>query len=484
MKKLLSGCGVKMFGMIGVALGLMVLAAQVMPRGRLFENLFLLVDKERHSLFIERETALQAARIANAKSTLLLGSVAGWAGFFIVVAMSTMAVLWLYKQTRQTHAVNGLYPLIELPGGALYDANRAVGEHPMITALALEVQKQAALKADKISVTIKNDGAVLEALAPAAATLPDMLPVSQVGQAYSLDALTIGQASDGMVSESLHNLMHVLAVGSSGWGKSSLLRYLLFQLAQCRESFDALAIDINGSEFNLIQGWNRLLYPVARNTGEAIALLGAFSEETKRRKELYEQVPMAYDLPSYNKLSDAQLKPQVLLVDEGTNLLNQAGIGEPLRDAAQTSRQYGQYLVVTGQSAKASVLNSQTRDNFTSRLCFHTSKPSYRVVLDESVEQLNVKGRAYCQLPGRELTTVQIPMVTKAQLLNVLTTGAPARQMPTVEPVDIAQDETVQQVIDLHLNGASDTKIAREVFGHGNGRYIIKVQDILKEYSL
>jgi len=277
------------------------------------------------------------------------------------------------------------------------------------------------------------------------------------------------------VRVSLHELMHTLTVGASGWGKSTWLRSLLWQVAKAREAIEIVAIDISGSEFNILREWGKLRYPVARTTGDAAATLGAVSAEIERRKDLYEQCPLATKLTEYNEATGADMPPWLVVVDEGTNLLNQPGIGEPLREAVQTARQYGVYILLAGQSAKHSVVDTQTRDQFSSRLCFRTSHTSSRVVLDDKAAgDLVAKGRMQAQLAGQELAELQGPFVTRQEFMAALTGGGPAQGTPVVG--DVAQDERIRQ---LAAEGLSKREIEKLVFGYTGGTAHSEVRRVL-----
>ena len=294
-----------------------------------------------------------------------------------------------------------------------------------------------------------------------------------------------------VISDSLHNLMHVLTVGASGWGKSTWLRAFLWQIAKATEPCEVIAVDVNGSEFNVLRGWGKLRYPVARDVPEAVALLGAVSGEIADRKRLYESyAPIATTLNEYNEATGANVAPWVVVVDEGTSLLNQPGISEPLRAAVQTARQYGIYILLAGQSANHSVINTQTRDQFSTRLCFHTSPISSRVILDDSgAGSLAVKGRALCQMVGRELCELQGPFIDREAFMRALGNGGPKLAMPVIEGPSLerprlADDpENINQVLALHRAGESDTAIARQVFGHGTTFYIGIVREILEQHN-
>lgn len=454
---------------------------------------------ERQALALEEAAAVQPWKIASRVTGYVVWGVVAKAGAAVMAGYVVFYVIaigrnWLDLRSRQIQARDGLFPVIEIQRGVLYDPNRDnAGAHPLITAAALSVQKQAATKADRILVRQTDRPAIrdagLTALEADPVNLPDLVRLADVARNPTLDALALGVSEKGTITASLHDLMHVLAVGASGFGKSAFLRALIWQLAQVREPLDVVAIDINGSEFNPIRSWARLLYPVARDTQTAIATLQAVKFEIARRKVLYEAFPSAFDLASYNRLADNPLAPVVILADEATNLLNQDGLGDPLREVTQTARQYGVYLLLAGQSANHSVINTQTRDNFSTRLCFHTSPTSRRVVLGESVNDVTKPGRAWAQLTGAALQQIQVPYVTREELARVLEVGKP-KQVLDLEAVKVTEARAVEddptltdpeRVKLLDAQGVSRSEIERRVFGFAGGSAYRKVKDILSE---
>lgn len=444
---------------------------------------------EETALRLEKQRAILPYQIASIASGYVLGIFirVGLAvmGGFALYYLIRVSVNWLDLRSRQVNARDGVFPLIRLDNGALYDANRATGDNPYITLAALEVQRQAALKADKIIVRQAASAPALPKSDPVTpiepvVTLPPLVRLADVARRPSLSSLTLGVAESGVITAALSDLMHVLAVGASGFGKSAFLRALIWQLAQVSEPVDVVALDVNGSEFNPLRNWNRLLYPVARTTPEAIATLQAVSGEIARRKTLYETRPTAYDLPSYNMQSDTPLPPIVILTDEGTNLLNQPGMAEPLREVTQTARQYGVYLLLAGQSANHSVIDTQTRDNFSTRLCFHTSPTSYRTVLGQSVVDVTQKGRAWAQITGQTLQQIQCPYVTRDEVQVVLTTDGPRRVLDLEATLAQPGNPKEQQIAAALADDPtlSDSKIAAQVFGYTNARTVEQVKTV------
>jgi len=319
------------------------------------------------------------------------------------------------------------------------------------------------------------------------------LPALFTNRQPSLESLVIGAypTASGRLetaSLSLHQLMHTLAVGASGWGKSTWLRALLWQVALAPEPIEVVAIDVMGSEFNALYNWGKLRYPVARTAQEAMAELQAVSIEIERRKHLYERYPLATKLPEYNAASGETLPPWLVVVDEGTNLLNQSGTGEYLRAVIQSARQYGVYCQVSGVSAKHNVIDTQTRDNFSSRLCFRTSPTSSRVVLDDrAASDLTKKGRFFAQLEGQMLTELQAPYVGRDAFLNALTNGGPKLDMPQVsaqspnaddDPAAGLSEDQIEMILGLVAEGQTDSAIAQQVFGYRNARRVEQVRAV------
>lgn len=301
----------------------------------------------------------------------------------------------------------------------------------------------------------------------------------------SLNHLVIGAypQEDGqlaVVGESLHKLMHILCCGSSGWGKSTFLSSFVWQLAQCREPVGVVAIDISGSEFNLLRGWEKLQFPVARNDMDAVATLMAVAGELKRRRELYEVFPQARNLARYNRMSGETLEPWVILLDEGASLLARRDTGDVLRDAIQTSRQYGIYCLLSSVSVNHQVLATQTRDQFSTRVAFRSPKASMRVVLDETPpEEPRRPGRAWARLAGREMVQIQAPLVEERDLMAVLESGEPGGELPETVETPSREDRVRELLVqDTEL---TDSAVAQVVWGYQNARVTEKVREIRQE---
>lgn len=258
----------------------------------------------------------------------------------------------------------------------------------------------------------------------------------------SLDRLVLGvtlneQGRVVPITRSLCQLMHLLAIGITGSGKSTWLLSFLAQIEMCKEEVEVILIDVHGSAFNLASDWSRLRYPIARNNDEAKLVLHEVFVEAERRSLLYQQVPMAEDLASYNRYAGEadleQLVPWLIVIDEGTLMLADSSIAGSVASAVQGTRQYGLYVFMTGQTGNAKVIQSPIRSNFPTRVCYATERPSMQAALgavpDGELE--DIPGRGWARLKGRlDPYMIQAPYIRREQFYKLIEHEGPRNQMP------------------------------------------------------
>jgi len=358
-------------------------------------------------------------------------------------------------------------------------------------AAKLDAQHKAllALAAGSAAPTRK---AVEELLEPVQAELPEFIGADRVKhRTHSIENLLIGYRIGQNnhlepVESSIHDLMHVLEVGASGWGKSSWLRLLIYQLAKAPEQISIVAIDPSGSEFNPLKGWSRLTWPVARSVEDAASQLAQVSTEIATRRDLYAQTT-ATSLSEYNQYAGTvgakELEPWLLLIDEGTHLLNQDGCNGPLREVVQTARQYGIWCVLSGQSANHKVISTQARDQFSTRMCFRVPPNSSRVVLGTSeAANLNAKGRAYVIRPGEQMCQVQVPFIERKEFVKAIQDhrGKPRNPQPATT-VDLSSSvPTDEQIKNSYKKLGSMRQVELDLFGYTGGRAHERVRAVVK----
>lgn len=418
-------------------------------------------------------------------------------GGYVVYYLAAILRNWLDLRARQIHARDGLFPVIELQPGALYDPNRDnAGAHPLITMGALAVQKQAAIKADKILVRqtekLPTARENMPVLPEPVLDWPTRIPLSGLlsGPA-SLNNLVLGVTLDEngqrhIVNGAMSDLVHVAVGGTSGWGKSEFLKMLACQLLMAVERPDVCMIDLEGVTLNAFAQSERLLYPLADNEAAALALLLALNAEMERRKGLFNAHPGVDRLDRYNGVAQQPLNPIITLIDEATALLDNKDIEGHLKNLTLRARKYGLWLILAGQDWKATSLDTAIRNQLSTRVQFKALNASQsRVLIGEGdAKDIDTIGRALAVLPGKPMLQMQAPFVSHSMMMDAVRGNGPQRvlELGAIRPDNQGeQTAQVRQVIALHADGLSDTAIAREVFTHGNSHYIAKVREILRQ---
>ena len=453
---------------------------------------------ERQALAYQEHATLLPWKIASRITGYVVWGIGAQVGAavmagYIVFYMIAIGRNWLNLRSRQIHAKDGLFPVIELQAGVLYDPNRDnAGAHPLITTSALSVQKTAAMKADKILIrqndrpAIRQDDAM--ALPQPVLNWPSRVPLRGLldGPA-SLNDLVLGVTLDGngqshVVRGAMGDLVHVAVGGSSGWGKSVFLQALAFQLVTALEKPDLCMIDLEGVTLNAFAQSERLLYPIADSEQAALALLLALNGELERRKELFNRYPGIDRLDRYNATASEPLKPIITVIDEATALLDNKSIEAHLKELTLRARKYGLWLILAGQDWKATSLDTAIRNQLSTRVQFKALNASQsRVLIGEGdAKDLDAVGRALAVSPGKPMLELQAPYVNAGMILEAVKGNGAQRALDlTAVNLDVTQDDKEARIIALLTGGRlPDSKIASMVYGYNNARTVEKVKEL------
>jgi S-DNA-T family DNA segregation ATPase FtsK/SpoIIIE len=192
---------------------------------------------------------------------------------------------------------------------------------------------------------------------------PDAKPVrllALLGQLSHLPPYTacLGLAEDGrplLIRLASPDVAHVLVAGTTGSGKTELMRTLLVSLALThRQSQLQLALlDPKARGFAPLASLQHLMAPVVTSPAQCVALLQRLVVEMERRDEA--------------GLSSPHI---VVAVDEMTDLLTSAGKAAEtaLARLAQRGREAGIHLVAGAQKPASTVLGPLLKANFPARL--------------------------------------------------------------------------------------------------------------------
>lgn len=229
---------------------------------------------------------------------------------------------------------------------------------------------------------------VLEAV-PAKGDLPAVAPWDNRFLSLNNFVLRLGEGLAGSVSVDLLTVPHLLLGGSTGSGKSSLLKLLLFQAIS--KGAVVYAADLKGVDFP--GKWQKLCR-MAFDEQETLALLSELVEELNRRKALLKAAGVA-NVDAYNKTSAQQLPRIVFACDEVAELLDKTGrskeqkeltdkIVGKLETLARQGRGYNMNLILATQRPDAQTMPGQIKNNLDGRICGKADQVLSQIILDNT----------------------------------------------------------------------------------------------------
>jgi S-DNA-T family DNA segregation ATPase FtsK/SpoIIIE len=221
----------------------------------------------------------------------------------------------------------------------------------------LDEELAVALGAPEVRVTREGERLAVEMPRPDS-DLVHLLPL--IDSLPAMPALTacLGLTQDGrplLIRLPSPDVAHILVAGTTGSGKTELMRTMALSLALTnRQAALQLAlIDLKGRGLGPLSGLPHLAAPAATNLDSALSLLRRLVQTMERRDA---------DGVSYPRIA--------IFVDEAADLLMLGG--KDARDAltrlAQRGREAGLHLVLGAQNPSATVMGSLLKANFPVRL--------------------------------------------------------------------------------------------------------------------
>lgn len=188
----------------------------------------------------------------------------------------------------------------------------------------------------------------------------------------------LGIADDGvplLIRLPSPDVAHILVAGTTGSGKTALLRAIILSLASFNppQSLRLVLIDPKGSAFGDLEGLPHLARPVVCDPAEAVEALGSLVRLMEVRSRQGNKDPRE----GANALSTSSLSPCILVIDELADLLMVAGAEaeRPLTRLLQRGREAGIHVVAATQKPTAAVIGSLVKANFPVRLCGKVASP-------------------------------------------------------------------------------------------------------------
>ena len=261
--------------------------------------------------------------------------------------------------------------------------------------LAVWEEKQAALEA-ALDVSIvkiiygKSRSRVLIYAAPTQTSLPDILRWSDSYLSSDSFVLTLGESLLGPVTVNLAHIPHILLGGSTGSGKSVLLKLLLMQALH--KGAEVYIADFKGGvDFSKV--WHekcRMCFTEA----ELLDTLDNLVRELEQRKGLLAKTGCP-NLDAYNEATGENLPRLVFGCDEVAEVLDRTGrskedkellaqIESRLATIARLGRAFGIHLILATQRPDANVIPGQVKNNMDFRVCGRADNILSGIILDNT----------------------------------------------------------------------------------------------------
>ena len=235
---------------------------------------------------------------------------------------------------------------------------------------------EAALDVSIVKMTYgKGKSRVLVYAVPAQVSLPEVLPWQDEYLSPESFVLVLGESLLGPVTVNLANIPHILLGGSTGSGKSVLLKLLLMQALH--KGAEVYIADFKGG-VDFPKVWHKKCHICIRED-TLLYVLNQLTAVLEYRKGRLAETGCP-DLDAYNEATGENLPRLVFACDEVAEMLDRTGrskedkellaqIENRLATLARLGRAFGIHLILATQRPDANILPGQIKNNLDFRVC-------------------------------------------------------------------------------------------------------------------
>ena len=249
----------------------------------------------------------------------------------------------------------------------------------------------------------KSKSRVLVYAVPAETNLPETLYWNDRDLSRKNFVLTLGQSLMGPVTVNLAHIPHILLGGSTGSGKSVLLKLLLMQ--SLRKGAEVYIADFKGG-VDYPKVWHQKCR-MCFTEEDLLYTLSQLVAVMENRKKLLLETGCP-NLDAYNSATGMDLPRLVFACDEVAEVLDKTGrskeekeklsqIENKLATIARLGRAFGIHLILATQRPDATIIPGQIRNNLDFRVCGRADIVLSQIILDNgsAAEQIpkDARGR-------------------------------------------------------------------------------------------
>lgn len=225
---------------------------------------------------------------------------------------------------------------------------------------------------------------------PASGALPAMLPWANRYLNNEDFVLVLGRGLAGLVTVNLATTPHILLGGSTGSGKSVLLKLLVMESIK-KGAVVCVADFKGGVDYPAV--WHeycRFCFTLE----ELVPLLDELLAILEERKRLFKNVGCA-NLGEYNAATNEDLPRYIFACDEVAEVLDKTGLNKEqkeqvaqvesrLASIARQGRAFGIHLILATQRPDANILAGQIKNNIDCRICGRADNVLSQIILDST----------------------------------------------------------------------------------------------------
>lgn len=202
--------------------------------------------------------------------------------------------------------------------------------------------------------------------------------------------LVLGESLLGPVEVNLAHIPHILLGGSTGSGKSVLLKLLLMECVK-KGAVVCVADFKGGVDFPIV--WHRECR-MCFEERELLELLTGLVDELERRKTVFRGAGCP-NIDEYNKVTGEGLQRLIFACDEVAEVLDKTGLNKEQKELvsqiesklsviARQGRAFGVHLILATQRPDATILAGQIRNNIDCRVCGRADNVLSQIILDST----------------------------------------------------------------------------------------------------
>ena len=250
---------------------------------------------------------------------------------------------------------------------------------------------EAALNVNIVKIIVgRNKRRILLHVVPADSGLPDFIEWNDGYLTDDDSTLILGKSHLGLESVDLSKIPHILLGGSTGSGKSILLKVLLVQSLK-KNAIVSIADFKGGVDFPRV--WHDKC-KMCFDEETLLKILTELTDELQRRKTLLRDTGCA-NISDYNKQSVVPIQRHIFACDEVAEVLDKTGLTKEQKERiglienrlsiiARQGRAFGIHLILATQRPDANILSGQIRNNIDCRVCGRADTILSQIILDNT----------------------------------------------------------------------------------------------------